>query len=347
MKTLQPPALLERYRTAIEQSVRLFMESKPDGLYAMLRYHFGWMEQDGRPAAHALGKAIRPTLCLLACEAVDGQWERALPAAAALELIHNFSLIHDDIQDGDQQRHHRPTVWAVWGQPQAINAGDAAFALSGIAVESLREQGYPAETVLTIWQLLNAATLRLVEGQYLDLSFEQRMDVTVDEYLAMIARKTGALIETAAYVGALLGGANEALMNHLRWYGRALGLAFQIGDDLLGIWGASAETGKPVAADLRRRKKSLPIVYAFQHSAPEERALLTALYQRRTSEPLDDIDVAAALGVLERTRAEEKARGLLADHCAKAMLELERAHLEPWARAEFAEFARFLAERRF
>ncbi len=347
MKTLQPPALLERYRTAIEQSVRLFMESKPDGLYAMLRYHFGWMEQDGRPAAHALGKAIRPTLCLLACEAVGGQWERALPAAAALELIHNFSLIHDDIQDGDQQRHHRPTVWAVWGQPQAINAGDAAFALSGIAIESLREQGYPAETALTIWQLLNAATLRLVEGQYLDLSFEQRMDVTVDEYLAMIARKTGALIETAAYVGALLGGASEQLMNHLRWYGRALGLAFQIGDDLLGIWGASAETGKPVAADLRRRKKSLPIVYAFQHSAPEERALLTALYQRRSSEPLDDIDVAAALGVLERTRAEEKARGLLADHCARAMLELERAHLEPWARAEFAEFARFLAERRF
>jgi geranylgeranyl diphosphate synthase type I len=347
MSTLRAPVLLKRYRAAIEQQLQAILERAPDDLYAMLRYHFGWMESDGRPAAEALGKAIRPTLCLLAGEAVGGQWERALPAAAALELIHNFSLIHDDIQDGDQQRHHRPTVWAVWGQPQAINAGDAAFALSGIAVESLREQGYPPETTLTIWQLLNVATLRLVEGQYLDLSFEQRLNVTVDDYLAMIARKTAALIETAVYVGALLGGAGEDLANHLRWYGRALGLAFQIGDDLLGIWGATSETGKPVAADLRRRKKSLPIIYAFQHSTPEERARLTTLYQRHADAPLDDIDVAAALGVLERTRAEEKARGLLADHCAKAMLELERTHLEPWARAEFAEFVRFLAERRY
>ncbi|HEX6776807.1 MAG TPA: polyprenyl synthetase family protein [Ktedonobacterales bacterium] len=347
MKILELPTVLERYRTDIEQSVRLLLDNKPDGLYGMLSYHFGWMEADGRPAAGALGKVVRPTLCLLACEAVGGDWQRALPAAAALELTHNFSLIHDDIQDGDQQRHHRPTVWTIWGQAQAINAGYAAFALSGIAMEQLRESGYPPEIILTVWQLLNAATLRLVEGQYLDLAFEERGDITVDEYLAMIARKTGALIEAAAQIGALLGGAEKPAVDHLRWYGRALGLAFQIGDDLLGIWGQTDETGKPVAADLRRRKKSLPIVYAFQHSAPEDKALLTDLYQRRDSAPLDDTDVANALGVLERTRAEDKARGLLADHCARAMLELERAHLEPWARTEFAEFARFLAERRY
>ncbi len=347
MKILEPPALLERYRTAIEQSVRLFLESKPDGLYAMLRYHFGWMERDGRPAAHALGKAVRPTLCLLACEAVGGAWERALPAAAALELLHNFSLIHDDIQDGDQQRHHRPTVWALWGQAQAINAGDAAFALSGVAVEGLREQGYPTEMVLAIWQLLNTAALRLVEGQYLDLAFEQRLDVTVDEYLAMIARKTGALIEVAVQVGALLGGADTGLVSQLRWYGRALGLAFQIGDDLLGIWGTPDETGKAVAADLRRRKKSLPVIYALQHSSPDDKAVLAALYQRSESAPLSEAEVAAALSVLERTRAQEQSRDLLADQCSRAMLALERAHLPVWARIEFADFARFLAERRY
>jgi len=346
MKILEPPALLERYHPAIEQRVRLFLESKPDGLYAMLRYHFGWMDCDGRPATHALGKAVRPTLCLLACEAVGGAWERALPAAAALELIHNFSLIHDDIQDGDQQRHHRPTVWALWGEAQAINAGDAAFALSGVAMEGLREEGYPAEAVLVIWQLLNTAALRLVEGQYLDLAFEQRLDVTVDEYLAMIARKTGALIEIAVQVGALLGGADAALVNQLRWYGRALGLAFQIGDDLLGIWGMPTETGKPVAADVRRRKKSLPVIYALRHSSPDDKAMLAALYQGHDSIPLDEVEVAAVLGLLERVRAQEKARDLLADHCARAMLALERAHLPVWARAEFADFARFLAERR-
>jgi geranylgeranyl diphosphate synthase type I len=345
MKILELPAVLERYRTAIEQNIRQLLESKPDGLYNMLRYHFGWMDAEGRPSPQALGKAVRPTLCLLACEAVGGTWQRALPAAAALELIHNFSLIHDDIQDGDQQRHHRPTVWAIWGQAQAINAGDAAFALSGVAIEQLREQGYPAETSLTVWQLLNTATLRLVEGQYLDLAFEQRTDITVDEYLAMIARKTGALIEAAAHIGALLGAADRALTDHLRWYARALGLAFQIGDDLLGIWGEAAQTGKPVAADLRRRKKSLPVVYAMQHSSPEDQALLRELYGRDQG-LLDDADVERALGVLERARAHERTRGMLADYCARAMLELERAHLPAWARTEFATFARFLAERR-
>jgi len=345
MKILELPAILERYRTDIEDSVRLLLESKPDGLYGMLRYHFGWIDAKGCPSSHALGKAVRPTLCLLACEAVGGNWERALPAAAALELIHNFSLIHDDIQDGDQQRHHRPTVWSLWGQAQAINAGDTAFALSGVAIEGLREQGYPAETVLTVWQLLNAATLRLVEGQYLDLAFESRLDITVDEYLGMIARKTGALIEVAAHVGALLGEADTTLIDHLRWYGRALGLAFQIGDDLLGIWGETAETGKPVAADLRRRKKSLPVVYALQHSAPADKALLAELYSKDCG-LLDDAEVERALDVLERARAQERARGMLADQCARAMLELERAHLPAWARSEFATFARFLVERR-
>ncbi len=345
MKTLELPAILERYRTDIEQGVRLLLNNKPDGLYGMLSYHFGWMDADGRPAARALGKAMRPTLCLLACEATGGDWQRALPAAAALELTHNFSLIHDDIQDGDAQRHHRPTVWAVWGRAQAINAGDAAFALSGVAMEQLSESGYPPEVVLAVWQLLNTAVLRLVEGQYLDLNFEERDDIGVDEYLAMIARKTGALIEAALHIGALLGAAPKAVVDHLRWYGRALGLAFQIGDDLLGIWGQPAETGKPVAADLRRRKKSLPVLYAMQQSSLTDKALLTELYAggRRA---LDDHEVEQALAVLERARAEERTRDMLADYCSRALLELERAHLPAWARTEFATVARFLAERR-
>ncbi|HEY7125584.1 MAG TPA: polyprenyl synthetase family protein [Ktedonobacterales bacterium] len=347
MKAVEPPALLERYRPAIEQSILRLLEHKPDGLYQMVRYHFGWTDEQGHILPRALGKAIRPTLCLLACEAAGGAWERALPAAAALELVHNFSLIHDDIQDGDQERHHRPTVWTLWGYAQAINAGDAAFALSGVAVEQLREQGFPAEMVLHIWQLLNAATLRLVEGQYLDLAFEQRLDVTVEEYLGLVGRKTGTLIETAAHIGALLGTSDTGLISHLRWYGQALGLAFQIGDDLLGIWGTPAETGKPVAADLRRRKKSLPVIFALQSAPPRDKARLMALYQQDEQTTLNDEEVEITLGILERARAEERTRGMLAQYCSKAMLELERAHLPPWARAEFSTFARFLAERRY
>ncbi|MCX7669979.1 MAG: polyprenyl synthetase family protein, partial [Anaerolineae bacterium] len=174
--------------------------------YAIMHYHMGWLDADLRPVRAPGGKRIRPLLCLLACAAVGGDPRSAVPAAAGLELLHNFSLIHDDIEDASPTRRHRPTAWSLFGMPQACNAGDGMFSLAHIAFYRLRRLGLPSETVLAALEKFDAMCVRLTEGQYLDMSFEARLDVSIEEYFAMIAGKTGALLAVAPELGALLGG---------------------------------------------------------------------------------------------------------------------------------------------
>ncbi|MCB0234646.1 MAG: polyprenyl synthetase family protein [Anaerolineales bacterium] len=262
------------------------------GHYGMLRYHMGWVDELFQPAVVNSGKRIRPVLCLLACQAAGAPVERALPAAAALELLHNFSLIHDDIEDDSPTRRHRPTVWALWGRPQAINAGDAMFTLARHALYGLAEHHVSAEQVLNAFRNFDETCVRLTEGQYLDMSFEGRMDVTVDEYLSMIAGKTAALIGASLYIGALIGGAGLEMRSALAEFGRQLGLAFQIQDDILGIWGDEAVTGKSAASDILTRKKSLPVVYALADGRVGD--ALQAIY----AQPIDTDGVPAVLRLL-------------------------------------------------
>jgi geranylgeranyl diphosphate synthase type I len=226
----------------------------------MLAYHLGW------GPGLARGKRLRPLLCLLSCAGAGGDWRQALPVAAAIELIHNFSLIHDDIQDNSPLRHGRPTVWSRWGQAQAINAGDAMFTLAFLAPHRLPALGVSAETTLTVLAELKRTCLALTQGQYLDMSFEQRPTVSVDDYLTMVEKKTAVLIAAAAHLGACLAGAAPEKASAFRNYGLSLGLAFQLQDDLLGIWGDPAVTGKSAASDLEKRKKSLPVVFGLEHS---------------------------------------------------------------------------------
>lgn len=226
--------------------------------YEMLAYHLGWTD------GIATGKRIRPLLCLLACAGAGGRWEQALPLAAALELIHNFSLIHDDIQDNSELRRGRLTVWVKWGQAQAINAGDAMFTLAHLAPHRLTELGVPPAVALAALAELDYTCLALTQGQYLDMSFERRDTVTVPEYLSMIGKKTAALIAAATYLGAVVAGAPPERLAHFRAFGWNLGLAFQLQDDWLGIWGDPSVTGKSAASDLEKRKKSLPVVYGLE-----------------------------------------------------------------------------------
>jgi geranylgeranyl diphosphate synthase type I len=232
----------------------------------MARYHMGWEDEQGQPGA-AGGKGVRAGLCLLACQAVGGKWETAVPAAAAVELVHAFSLVHDDIQDRDRERHHRPAVWTVWGEAQAINAGDALLALARLGLAELSGHGVPAEAVLAAGRSLDEATLHMVEGQTLDLQYEEREDVSVEEYMEMVACKSGALFGCALAMGAICGGSDEREVREFGRLGRVLGTAFQVRDDVLGIWGDSARTGKACGADLLRRKKSLPVVVALNGAA--------------------------------------------------------------------------------
>jgi geranylgeranyl diphosphate synthase type I len=233
--------------------------------HEMLTYHMGWTGEGSGPGA--TGKRIRPLLVLLTTAASSiemenssiPQWEPALPAAAAVELIHNFSLVHDDIQDNSEKRRGRPTLWVKWGMPQAINAGDGLFVLSNLAAMDLAA-AYPAEKVVQASQILHNTCLELTRGQYLDMSYEKRTDLGVEDYWPMISGKTAALLSCCCTLGAILGGADEPTIDAYRSFGHYLGLAFQVQDDILGIWGNEAATGKSVATDLVEGKKSIPVL---------------------------------------------------------------------------------------
>ncbi|HLE59094.1 MAG TPA: polyprenyl synthetase family protein [Candidatus Limnocylindria bacterium] len=243
-------------------------------LYEMLAYHLGLDERDG-----PRGKRIRPLLGLLAVQALGGDWRAALPGAAAVELGHNFSLVHDDIEDHDTERRHRPTLWAIWGVPLAINAGDALFALSRLALYRLIDAETDPAKVLRMMRVYDETCLALCEGQYLDISFERRVDVTVAEYMDMIARKTAALIGGSLEAGAIMGTEDPAVAAAFRRFGDDLGMAFQVADDVKGSFWSSDESGKVEAGDIRRRKKTLPVIWALTHADPADRARLTEIYQ--------------------------------------------------------------------
>lgn len=273
--------ILQRYRPDIEQELKISLSGLQSPLYRMMRYHMGWEDSSGDPAAKPAGKFLRPALALLACEALGGEWKRALPAAAAIELVHNFSLIHDDIQDRSDERRHRATVWKIWGEAQAINAGDAMFSIAYLTALRLHSAGVNPHRTLRAIEIIANACVRLCDGQAMDLLFEQRIDITVNDYLKMIEGKTAALFETSLQLGALLGTENEEFVREMGLLGREIGLAFQIRDDLLGIWGKPEETGKSAAEDITRKKKSLPVVCAFEQAAGKEKERLIAIYQQQ------------------------------------------------------------------
>ncbi|TFH37890.1 MAG: polyprenyl synthetase family protein [Anaerolineales bacterium] len=263
---MEPSELLTQMRASIEAELKTSLQPLQEGSAAaigeMVAYHLGW----NFPGAE--GKRIRPVFSLLCCGAVCGNWQSALPVASAVEWVHNFSLIHDDIQDQSATRRGRDTVWTRSGIAQAINTGDAIFTLARLATQRLNEVGISPASIIRIHNLLDQASLELTIGQHLDMDFEARGSVQVDEYMEMIAGKTGALLYAACAAGALVGGADEAKFALYGEFGRNVGLAFQMYDDLLGIWGDSKSTGKPAGDDIRSRKKTLPILYGIQNSGP-------------------------------------------------------------------------------
>ena len=237
-----------------------------DLFLGMMHYHMGWVDEDLSELDLQSGKRVRPVLCLLSCAASGGDWRQAVPAAAAVEIIHNFSLVHDDIQDESPTRRGRRTVWNIWGASQAINTGDAMFALAHTAMGRLQSRGVPDSVCLRALTMLDDTCLELTRGQYSDMRFENRDDVSVEEYMAMINRKTGALLALSTELGALISGSSEDVVDHYASFGSDLGLAFQIRDDILGIWGDETVIGKSAATDIVSRKKSLPVLHGLSGS---------------------------------------------------------------------------------
>lgn len=288
-------------------------------LFGMMQYHMGWTDAQFEPRQQPGGKRLRPIFCLLACAEVGGDPDRALPAAAGLELLHNFSLVHDDIEDGDEVRHHRPTMWTLWGVPQSINTGDSMFALSYAALQRLPGYGVSSAITLRVLEEFTDTCILLTEGQYLDMDFEERERVQVGEYLRMIEGKTAALLGASMAIGAMVGGASDAQVSQLKSFGQSLGLAFQIQDDYLGIWGDPDVTGKAAGNDILRRKKSLPLLYALNH--PDVGAAL----QKRWDGAVQEADIPAIMGLLEEADTQAFVRQQLVHHHENALSMLRQA----------------------
>lgn len=268
----------------LKKCLQIDQEGRYEGLRATMAYHLGW---EGEGAGEkAQGKRIRPLLVLLGAEAAGNNWKDALPAAAAVELIHNFSLIHDDIEDRSEYRHGRKTVWAIQGEAQAINTGDCMFSLAFTAL--CRSTGQPGD-ILRAVDLLQSTCVQLTKGQFLDMAYESAESLPVDAYWPMVGGKTASLLACSAAIGATITGADQQIVNALKEFAWNLGLAFQAQDDWLGIWGDSALTGKSAESDLVTGKKSLPILYGLNTSpefqkrwnnrpfAPEETAALAEI----------------------------------------------------------------------
>jgi len=324
------PASLERARQLVTPALERALDRLEPGIREVTDYHFGFDDANGSG-----GKAVRPALALLSTEAAGAPAETALDGAVAVELVHNFSLLHDDIIDRDRERHHRATAWTVFGEDRATLAGDALATLSlqllldGRGPEHVRAAGLLAES-----------TQRMIAGQSQDLALEGRADVTLDEVIAMLSAKTAALLACASGIGAVLAGAPRPLVDRLLSFGEHLGVAFQAVDDQLGIWGEPEVTGKPAWSDLRQRKSSLPVAAALQTDGTELRSLLGR-------GKLSEEDLARAATLVEQAGGRAWAAREADERLAAALAELDAAAIPAEARDGLAALARFIVTRDF
>ncbi|MFP4343643.1 MAG: polyprenyl synthetase family protein [Anaerolineales bacterium] len=329
-----------RYLPALEEQLREAVAHRPGAprlLYGMLAYHLGWVDDTFRPEESERGKRLRPIFLLLSCEAQGGDWQQALPAAAAVELLHNFSLIHDDIEDHDSTRRGRSTLWTLWGEAQAINAGDALFAVAFKTLTRLQETGVAPEVVLDAQRRYLEMALALTEGQCRDLAFETLDEISEEDYLRMVEGKTAALLGVCCELGGLIAGASPEGVAALRAFGLNLGLSFQMQDDLLGLWGDPEVTGKAVGADLRQHKKTLPILHGLSQSQ-QLRHLL--------SHPvLDEERVLAAQNLLEKVGSRRYTEARAETYHVRAMEALEQTGGEGVAQETLRQLAERLLRR--
>jgi geranylgeranyl diphosphate synthase type I len=315
-------------------------------LWEIVDYVFGWdlAPEQTELSTKVSGKKIRPLFMALVAQAICGDYHHVLAAGAALEFLHNFTLIHDDVMDKSLERRHRAAVWTRWGTTQAINTGDALYALANLVCIRLLNAATPPDKVVRVIQTLSQACLWTAEGQILDIDFETREDVSSADYITMISHKTGTLIEAAAAMGALLSTGNESIIQAYARFGRHLGIAFQVRDDYLGVWGDEARTGKSATSDIREKKKSYPILVGFERASDPDRAALRRLY---AGETLSDREVQAVLAILDRAGAAVQTEQVTKQYYQTALNELSNTGIENETQDLIRQLAAFLIQRTY
>ncbi len=342
--------LLARYNRAVRGALvgAIDAHDASNPFYGIIRYHLGLADARLQPIDAPSGKGLRGALLMLTAAAFDGAerdiFPLAAPLGAAVELLHSFSLVHDDIEDGSATRRHRATVWSIWGAPIGINAGDGLYALAHLALlrSPLRETNPTA--FIDVMHIFETAALRLAEGQHCDMALqdERVADVSVADYLRMIEGKTATLIGAAAALGARAAGAGSHRVDAAERFGRELGMAFQMQDDILGIWGDEQVTGKSAVSDITSRKKTLPILLALTHGAPTDRARLAALYAQHGN---GDGDTGEVLALLDRANARGLTRDYLRRYRDAALHALAATDLDDAALAPLRAFEQRFTER--
>lgn len=335
---------------SIDMAIREFINQQEEHLapifWHQIYEHFDYDYPDAlkNPDAMVAGKRVRPLVMALVARSICGEYKHVLPSGVALEIIHNFTLIHDDIMDESDTRRGRTTVWKNYGIPQAINSGDGLFTLGILSTLALDSAGNSPEKTLIASRELMRACLGTVEGQALDISFEDRLDITPEEYLKMIGLKTGRFIETAIHIGALLSTDDERIIENYRTFGKYLGLAFQMWDDYLGIWGDPEIIGKSATGDIEQKKKSYPITFAFAHADEPQQKRLHYVYGKET---LGENDVAEVLGILEEVDARTRTKDIVEEYYSNAMNALDALALENDDYDNLKKLAQFIIQRSY
>ena len=337
-ETMSYVSVLNRYRKHIDGELKSIIIVRDLPLYRMMAYHMGWLDDQGETIEMEIGTRTHATLCAITCEAMGGDIKKALPAAAALELIENFSQIHRDIQEGSPERHHRPTVWWVWGPAQGINAGDAMHALARLSLLRQTENIISPEQALTAVAKLDTACLKVCEGQYLDLMYQERVDISQSAYFEMVECKTAALMSCATELGALMSSADERTTKAIALYGRKLGMALQIREDILDLWGSEKREPSP-SGDILNKKKSLPIIYAIENAVGAERRTLGDVYFKRVMEIEDLVKL---IEVLDRLGAKKFSEETADAFYHEAIQAIDGVSISSEGFDELSNFARLL-----
>ncbi len=318
--------IVEKYKADLHQQLHEILAHREGLLYRMMQYQLGWINDNGTPAQEHRDASPHSKLCLLACEYLMDDHHPALPAAAAVELVYHYSLIHSDIRDGIPESHHTPTVWWVWGPGQAINAGDGMHALARLVLLHLQQNGVLVDRVLGALSVLDEACLAMCEGQQMDLAFQESPNVGIDSYLKMVEKREGALIGCSLGLGALIATGQKETVGAFREYGNNLGIAIQIRRDVIDMWPQVAET--TASPHILNKKKSLPIVYLMERGRLDQKRKLGTIYFKRVLEPSD---VEEVRGILDESDARQFSEDTAKDYFERAMGALKGVKGSSWS----------------